>query len=104
MAKQGQGEREQRGYLSGVEMSRRMRPSRRHPCDGCGGRWHITERAHLAAWRSLYRCTQAVGIPVMGAWEAASHGAAQYGHGRVQVVPGKAAEAPAGRVMLTVGK
>ena len=49
-------------------------------------------------------CTQAVGIPVMGAWEAASYGAAQYGHGRVQVVPGKAAEAPAGRVMLTVGK
>ena len=69
MAKQVQGEREQRGYesgyLSGVEMSRRMRPSRRHPCDGCGGRWHITERAHLAAWRSLYRCTQAVGIRVV---------------------------------------
>ena len=39
----------------------------------------------------------------MGAWEAAPHGAAQYGHGRVQVVPGKAAEAPAGMVMLTVG-
>ena len=40
----------------------------------------------------------------MGAWEAASHGAARYGHGRPQVVPGKAADAPAGRVMLTVGK
>jgi hypothetical protein len=68
------------------------------------GREHITERAHLAARRSLYRCTQAVGIPVMGAWEAASHGAAQYGDGRPQMVPGKAADAPAGRVMLAVGK
>ena len=62
------------------------------------------KRAHLAARRSPYGCAQAVGIPVMGAGEAASHGTAQYGHGRVQVVPGKAAEAPAGRVMLIVGK
>ena len=36
MAKQGQWEGEQRGYLSGVEMSRRWRPSRGHPCYGCG--------------------------------------------------------------------
>jgi len=71
---------------------------------GVGERWHITERAHLAAWRSLYRCTQAVGILVMCAWEAASHGAAKYGHGRAQVVPGKAADAPRGMVMLAVGK
>ena len=31
-------------------------------------------------------------------------GAAQYGDGRPQMVPGKAADAPAGRVMLAVGK
>ena len=33
----------------------------------------------------------------MGAWEAASHGAAQYGHGRVQVVPGKGGRSSSGQ-------
>lgn len=31
IAKQGQGEGEQRGYLSGVEVSLQVHPSRRHP-------------------------------------------------------------------------
>ena len=33
----------------------------------------------------------------MGAWEAASHGAAQYGHGRPQVVPGKGGRCSSGQ-------
>ena len=43
------------------------------------------------------RCTHAVGIPVMGAWEAASHGAAQYGYGRPQMAPGKGGRCPSGQ-------
>ncbi len=31
IAKQGQGEGEQRGYLGGVEVSLQVHPSRRHP-------------------------------------------------------------------------
>ena len=55
------------------------------------------KRAHLAARRSPYRCAQAAGIQVMGAGEAASHGTAQYGHGRVQVVPGKGGRSSSGQ-------
>ena len=55
-------------------------------------------------WISPDGFARAAGIHVVGVREATSHGAAQYGHGRPQVVPVKAADAPAGRVMLTVGK